>query len=62
MLFRSYCGGVMAKVIKFRFSQDIIGKLLEIDWASWDDEQIRRSLGLFYDPEKFIERFERGLL
>ncbi len=52
----------MAKVIKFRFSQDIIGKLLEIDWASWDDEQIRRSLGLFYDPEKFIERFERGLL
>lgn len=41
-------GGTPAKVLKYRFSPDIIEKLLEIKWWDWDLEKIRRNKDLFY--------------
>ena len=39
--------GSPAKVIKYRFSDQIIEKLLQIQWWNWDDEKIRRNRSLF---------------
>jgi len=41
-------GGSPAKIIKYRFSDDIIKKLLEIQWWHWDIEKIKRNKHLFY--------------
>ncbi|PZU84835.1 MAG: antibiotic acetyltransferase [Chryseobacterium sp.] len=41
-------GGTPARVLKYRFSDDIIQKLLEIEWWNWDLEKIRRNKDLFY--------------
>lgn len=46
-------GGVPAKVIKYRFSQDIINKLQEILWWDWTEEKLRANIELF-QKEKFI--------
>lgn len=40
-------GGVPAKVIKHRFSQEIIDKLLRIKWWNWDIEKIKKNKALF---------------
>ncbi len=37
-------GGIPAKVIKKRFSDDIILKLLKIKWWDWPDEKIRANI------------------
>lgn len=39
-------GGVPAKVIKFRFDQDVIAQLLEIQWWNWSDEKIKEAINL----------------
>lgn len=38
----SLVGGNPAKLIKYRFSQEQIEKLLEIKWWYWDDEKINK--------------------
>ena len=38
--------GVPAKVVKYRFDQEIINALLEIKWWEWDDEKIRQEIPL----------------
>lgn len=38
-------GGVPAKIIRKRFDDDVIEKLLSIKWWGWDDEKVRRSIG-----------------
>ena len=50
-------GGVPAKIIKMRFSGENIKKFLRIKWWDWPDEKIKENLELFYQPEKFIEKF-----
>lgn len=50
-------GGTPAKVIKYRFSQEVIEGLLKIKWWDWPDEKIRENAYLFYDVEKFVEHF-----
>lgn len=40
-------GGVPAKVIKYRFSQDIIDKLQEMQWWDWTEEKIRENMVVF---------------
>ena len=42
-------GGTPAKVIKYRFSEDIIARLLDIKWWNWDIEKIKRNKPLFYE-------------
>jgi len=50
-------GGVPAKLIRYRFSEDIIEQLLVIRWWEWDDEKIKQEAALLMGPiERFLER------
>ena len=40
----SIVGGIPAKVIRKRFSEEVIEKLLKIQWWNWDDEAVRKNL------------------
>lgn len=55
----SIVGGNPAKLIKYRFTEEVIGKLLEIKWWDWDEEKIRRNSAIFYDTENFVKVFGR---
>ena len=48
-------GGVPAKPIKKRFSDEMINKFLKIKWWDWSIKEIEDNIELFYQPEKFIE-------
>lgn len=50
-------GGVPAKIIKYRFDQEMITKLLSIQWWNWDDAKIKEHKDLFKNPEKFVNKF-----
>ena len=43
-------GGVPAKVIKYRFSEDIVKKLLKLDYSKLSKEQIEENLQELYLP------------
>lgn len=50
-------GGIPAKTIRLRYSQDVIDKLLAIRWWDWDDEKIKREAASLTGPiEAFIKR------
>ncbi|RVC53476.1 CatB-related O-acetyltransferase [Mesorhizobium sp. M00.F.Ca.ET.038.03.1.1] len=50
-------GGSPARLIRYRFSQDVISKLLAIQWWRWDDGKVKREADLLTGPiEAFIER------
>lgn len=42
--------GCPAKIIKFRFSDEIISELLRIKWWNWDIDKIRKNARIFQDP------------
>lgn len=52
----SIVGGNPAKLIKYRFAEEQIEKLLEIKWWDWSDERIEKNLSLLCQPDidKFI--------
>lgn len=39
--------GVPARVIKYRFDEEVRERLLQIKWWNWDDEKIKRNIGFF---------------
>lgn len=47
-------GGVPAKHIKFRFSQEQIDRLLQIEWWNYDEEKIRLLSDSMIDIEQFL--------
>lgn len=48
-------GGVPARIIKYRFSTDIIENLLKVAWWHWTPGKIRNHMEWFYLPvEKFL--------
>ena len=49
-------GGV-DRIIKYRFDQETIEKLLKIKWWNWDDEKIRENIDLMRNTKKFVEKF-----
>lgn len=49
------CG--VDKIIKYRFTPDIINKLLKIKWWNWTEEKIKKNIDLLYKPDKFVEKF-----
>jgi len=50
-------GGSPARLIRYRFSQDIISKLLTIRWWHWDDEKIKSEAAALTGPiETFVAR------
>ena len=52
-------GGIPAKVIKYRFSPEIIERLLEIKWWNLPDEEITRIKDLFHIPNPTLEDLDR---
>lgn len=40
-------GGIPAKIIGYRFSEEVIDALLDLKWWFWDDEKITKNLHLF---------------
>ena len=52
-------GGVPAQIIKYRFSEDIINRLLSIKWWDWDAAKIASRIDDFYiDVESFTQKSE----
>ncbi|MGP1586917.1 MAG: CatB-related O-acetyltransferase [Treponemataceae bacterium] len=51
-------GGIPAKLIKYRFSKNIIESFLRIKWWNWDLKKIRENQELFYQPELFCKTFD----
>ena len=51
-------GGVPAKVIKYRFSDDVILKLLEIKWWDKPEEWTTQNLDKFTDVSGFVKFLE----
>jgi acetyltransferase-like isoleucine patch superfamily enzyme len=47
-------GGVPAKVIKYRFSQEVIDKLQELQWWDWPEEKLKANIGLFQKTDLCI--------
>ena len=47
--------GNPARIIRYRYSDAIIQKLLQIKWWNWDYAKIQQNLDLFFDVEKFTE-------
>ena len=43
----SIVAGVPARVIKYRFSQEIIDRLLSLQWWNWDDSRIKENKFFF---------------
>ena len=48
-------GGVPAKVLKIRFPQDVVERLLEIKWWNLPDDEITKRIGLFHIPNPTLE-------
>ena len=52
-------GGNPAKIIKFRFSEDVIESLLRIKWWDWSLDKIYDNFKYFNDIEKFISLHDK---
>ena len=48
--------GNPGKIVKYRFSEEIINKFLEIKWWDWDYEQIYKTIPLLQN-EDYIQLF-----
>ena len=51
--------GNPAKVIKYRFSQEVIEELLKIKWWDMDIELLIKNIDLMQNPQEFIKRFKK---
>lgn len=49
-------GGVN-RLLKYRFREEIIEKMLKIKWWDWNDDKIRENIELMQDVETFIDKF-----
>ncbi len=52
----SIVGGVPAKVIRFRFPNEIIMELLKFDYSKCDKEWVRKHINELYEPIEFAEQ------
>lgn len=48
-------GGVPAKIIKYRYSKEMIERLLEIQWWNLPDAEIARCIDLFHIPNPTVD-------
>lgn len=49
-------GGVPARVLKYRFNQDIIQELLDLKWWNKSDEEIQSALPIFTEKNVTVEK------
>lgn len=54
-------GGNPARLIKYRFSEDIIAALLRVKWWDWDIDKIYEEFKYFNRVEEFVARNDRGV-
>ena len=54
--------GAPAKVVKFRFSEEIIEVLNLSDWWNWDNEKIKKNIELFTNTPNFIQYTKENVL
>lgn len=52
-------GGAPAKLIKYRFSQEIINRLEEIEWWNLSDDDITKCIDLFHIENPTLEILEK---
>lgn len=50
--------GNPAKMIRYRFSSDIIAKIIALNWWDASDSDLKRYAKFFNNPDQFIEMFE----
>lgn len=55
--------GVPAKVIKYRFNQPVINKLMDVDFASFDSDWIKSHIDILYEKidESNIDEIMKGI-
>lgn len=51
-------GGVPAKIIKYRFSEDIIQELVKIDYSNLDEKMVREHINELYNDLEDIDQLE----
>lgn len=51
-------GGVSARIIKYRFSQDVIDKLEKIQWWTLSDDVLKNNIKIFQNDNLDIEKLE----
>lgn len=51
-------GGVPAKVIRYRFSHEVIEKLLELKWWDWDDDTLKLHIDFFQRDSITVEEID----
>ena len=52
-------GGVPAKVIRYRFSEEVKAKLQELKWWDMTDEKLRENIGMFQKENVSVEELEK---
>lgn len=52
-------GGVPAKLIRFRYSQEQINAFERIQWWNFEDDQLKNVERMFYDVDEFIKEFDK---
>ena len=50
----SIVGGVPAKEIRKRCSEEKIKKLIQLKWWNWEEKTIAKKIELFWDIDKFL--------
>jgi len=51
-------GGIPAKIMGYRYDENIIPALMKIKWWNWDFEKIRERWKDFHDVESFILKYK----
>lgn len=49
--------GNPARLIRYRFEQDTIARLLGLAWWNWDERKLCRSADVIQNPTAFLDRF-----
>lgn len=55
----SIVGGVPARIIRYRFSQEVINKLLDVKWWSLPEYILKENINLFQTNNIELERLDR---
>ena len=53
----SIVGGIPAKLIRKRFSDEEILALLSIKWWDWPHEEIEKNIEYMFKPSEFLQVF-----
>lgn len=50
--------GIPAKILRYRFSEEVIAQLNQLKWWNWDEEALKSNIDLFQHPldEKAVQR------